>query len=330
MNTEHIDDISKALEVASAFIRGETSLLCPDCGSELSLSWKDPLVNGVFCPHCKKNYPWLYWVPYRKKWIWSHSHTGLVSVHGDDTELEVPHHCTRIHSYAFSNSVVVTLRIPDSVKVIEPYACANAGRLEHVELPVGLQRIEDNTFLGCERLKSVTIPRTVTYIGKNAFAGCTALRKVRLPESLTMIDQEAFRGSGLLEVTLPRASLIGTSAFEDCADLRSADLGLMYIGKRSFANCKELRTVKLYNGLLAIGDEAFRDCSALREFHVPETVYELGKYAFAGIPKLTVQLHQSLEEQVQNYGSFQVSFQNEKFYIFDKTAKLHYCEGGVY
>lgn len=320
-------DMEKALAIASDFVQGNATLFCPDCGTALVLNQKDPWFNGVCCPHCSKTYPWQYWARYQEKWSWDETGTGLIRVHGDDTEPEIPYRCNRIRSYAFSNSIVSTLRIPDSVKVIEPFAFANAGHLRHVELPMGLQRIEEGTFSGCGQLTSVVIPRTVRYIGKNAFAGCTALRRVRLPETLGVIDRGAFRGAGLTDLRLRRVSLIGESAFENCNALHTADLGALQIGKRSFAGCSALRTVKLYNGLYTIDESAFQGCIGLRELWVPETVFEFGKYAFADIPGLVVQLPACLEDHVANFDAFQLNVRNEKLYIFDETARLHYYEG---
>ena len=318
------------MKIALAFLQGETVLRCPDCGTELLLAQKDPWSNGVYCPHCSKTFPWQHWVRHQEIWTWDESGTGLIGVHSEDTELELPHDCTVIRSYAFSNSVVSTLRIPDSVKVIEPYAFFNAGALRHVELPMGLQRIEEGTFMGCEALRSATIPRTVNYIGKHAFAGCSALQRIRLPEGVTMIDQGAFRESGLMNITLQRVSLVGESAFEDCKQLHAADLGALQIGKRSFAGCSALHTVTLHNGLFLIDESAFRNCTALGALRVPETLFEFGRYAFADIPGLEVQLPKQLEDHVTNFHTFQIRSQNEKIHIFDQTAKLHYYEGSVY
>lgn len=329
LKTGCIDDMVKTLEIATAFVNGEGIRWCPECGTELELSHKDPWVNGVFCPCCNRTFSWQHWIHFGEKWTWDEENTGLLSFHGDDVEASIPGHCSKICSYAFSNSSALTVHIPNSVKAIEPYAFCNASNLEQVDLPLGLHRIEEGTFMGCDKLKYVTIPKSVKYIGKNAFAGCVSLRKVFLPESLIMIDAGAFSGSGLVDLILPGVILIGSKAFEACMDLHTVTLKAKHIGVSSFAECKNLRNVKLHEGLMTIGEEAFKNCSSLSYFHVPTSVCEFGNQAFSGITKLTVHIPKALEEHVHNYRAYRVTIGKERNYIFDRSAKLHYYEGSV-
>lgn len=329
LKSKHIDDMLKTLDIATAFFRGEGIRWCPKCGTELELSQTDPWSNGVFCPCCKSSFPWQHWSHFGEKWIWDASSSGLVSFHGDEEEADIPNCCTKICSYAFSDSSVTVVRVPNSVTVIEPYAFSNTNRLERVTLPYGLQRIEEGTFMGCDKLKYITIPKTVKYIGRNAFSGCTSLRTVLFPDGLAMIDAGAFSGSGLVDLKLSGVTLVGERAFAECPLLHSVALMVKHIGKACFAGCKSLRDAKLSETVMTIGEEAFRDCRSLAYFHIPASVYEFGNHAFAGIPKLVVHIPKSLEEHVQNYRFYQVPFDDEKNYIFDHTATLHYYEGGA-
>lgn len=208
MELGYVMDMMKTLECASGFLAGDGVRWCPDCGTELVLSPKDPWFNGVLCPHCEKTFLWQHWAHFGEKWRWSDGGTYLVSLHGDEAYVEVPHHCTRICSYAFSNSNANTVRLPESVTVIEPFAFSNNDHLKKVELPTGLQRIEEGTFLGCDKLTHVHIPGTVKYIGKNAFSGCTSLRRVNIPEGVLVIDEGAFAGSGLNEIVSPGTKVV--------------------------------------------------------------------------------------------------------------------------
>ena len=328
LKTGYIDDMVKTLDIATAFVKGEGIRWCPKCGTELELSQKDPWSNGVCCPCCSSSFPWQHWVHFGEDWIWDESNTGLVNFRGNDTEIEIPNHCTQIRSYAFSNSNIGVVRIPSSVRTIEPYAFSNANNLERVTLPCGLQRIEEGTFMGCDKLKYITIPKTVKYIGKNAFSGCTSLRTVFFPDNLTMIDAGAFSGAGVVELKLSGVTILGEQAFAECLSLYSLSFKAKYISRACFAGCKGLRNAKLYEGVMTIGEEAFKDCCALSYIHIPASVYEFGNQAFAGIHQLDAHIPKSLDEHIQNYRFYQVTIEDEKNYIFDRSAVLHYYEGG--
>ena len=78
--------------------------------------------------------------------------------------------------------------------------------LKHVELPEGLQQVDDHAFEGWSSLTSVTLPQGLREVREYAFSGCTHLTTVTLPEGLQTIGAEAFSGcTGLTSVILPRA-----------------------------------------------------------------------------------------------------------------------------
>ena len=329
MEMGYVKDMMKTLEIAADFMRGGGVRWCPECGTELGLNPIDPWHNGVQCPACGNTYSWQHWTYLSEKWCWDNGNTGLVSFHGDEVDVEVPHHCTRIYSYAFSNSNAVSVQVPDSVTVIEPFAFCNNSHLKSVVLPDGLQRIEEGTFLGCENLLQVSIPRTVKYIGKNAFSGCTSLKKVTLPESVRMIDTGAFAGSGLHQACLTSAKLIAENAFSGCHNLWSVELNATQIGNRAFANCKHLREVKLAEGVLTIGEQAFMNCLELDHLHIPTNVHQFGNQAFANVPKLSVRIPKLLEEHCLHFCPCHPKYGKERHYLFEKAARIHFYEGGI-
>lgn len=75
---------------------------------------------------------------------------------------------------------MVSVTIPDTVKVIESDAFRECLRLTSVELPEGLESIGDSAFERCASLRSVSIPSTVTNIGYFAFRDCLRLTNVTL------------------------------------------------------------------------------------------------------------------------------------------------------
>ena len=62
--------------------------------------------------------------------------------------------------------------IPQSVKVIEPFAFCLQKRLRNIELHNDIVSIGDAAFMGCEALEHIVIPRSVMVIKSDTFDGC--------------------------------------------------------------------------------------------------------------------------------------------------------------
>ena len=73
-----------------------------------------------------------------------------------------------------SHDIFTAIAIPNSVEVIESYAFFDSG-LANVKLPDGLLRLEDLSF-GETRIKEIEIPYLAT-LGVGVFAGCKELKR---------------------------------------------------------------------------------------------------------------------------------------------------------
>ena len=113
---------------------------------------------------------------------------------------------------------------------------------------------------------------TATSVGKRAFFGYTTLTSVNLP-NVTSVGEYAFSGSGLVNVTLPNATILGSglkgNAFTECASLISVDLPLVTsIANYTFRKCYKLESVNVPVAT-TIGDYAFESCDKLKSVNVP-------------------------------------------------------------
>ena len=99
---------------------------------------------------------------------------------------------THINEDAFSNEVITSVVIPDSVTFIGDYAFYDCSRLTSVVIPDSVTTIGDSAFNFCSNLASVVIPNSITTIGERAFYGCSSLTSVVIPDSVTTIGDEAF------------------------------------------------------------------------------------------------------------------------------------------
>lgn len=169
-------------------------------------------------------------------------------------------------------SKLITVSLPNSVKVIESGALYNCTKLKSVVLPEKLLSIEgdwnwdDGVFAYCSSLTDVKF-KACNYIGGYAFASCNALNHITLPSDLKAIDQYAFAScSNLHSVDFPpMLERIGSYAFENCA-LDSISLpGLTSINEYAFQNCSNLKEVKVPSTLVSVGDKAFEGCTQLND-----------------------------------------------------------------
>ena len=157
--------------------------------------------------------------------------------------------------------------------------------------------IGDDAFNNCDKLTTVTLPEGVISIGKNAFYKCDGLTEFTIPDSVTKIGEWAFYScSSLTSVTIgDSVTEIGDFAFHNCSSLTafygkfaSADNRCLIIdGVLRFFARKGLTEYTIPNSVTEIGDYAFSYCSSLTSITIPDSVTEIGNYAFYDCSSLT-------------------------------------------
>jgi len=153
-----------------------------------------------------------------------------------------------IADYAFSNSSITNVSIPNSVTDMGEGAFGSCFSLMNVIIGQSVTTIGNYAFGDCGRLASVTIGNSVTTIGTYAFGNCFSLTSVTIPDSVTFI------GGGMhdLDDYVPGA----------------------------FAGCASLMSVTIGNSVTNIGDTAFEECSSLTSVTIPNSVTSIGQGAF--------------------------------------------------
>ena len=119
-----------------------------------------------------------------------------------------------IPSYAFANSSVTSITLPDSVTSIGDAAFNNCTKLRSFNAGNSVTEIPDDCFEYCSSLVNLTL-NNVTKIGEGAFYYCTSLVEFISPDSLTTIMN---------------------GAFADCTSLASLKIGknVSYVGSGAF------------------------------------------------------------------------------------------------
>lgn len=81
-----------------------------------------------------------------------------------------------ISPFAFYNSKVENVIIPESINTISEYTFYKANNVKSISLPNKLETIEVGAFYGCENLAEISIPKSVKEVQRSSFAGCFALK----------------------------------------------------------------------------------------------------------------------------------------------------------
>ena len=165
------------------------------------------------------------------------------------------------------------------------------GNKEITELIIeeGITSIGSSAFANCTSLQSISFPLSLTTIGESAFSGCTGLQALNLTEGIIDIEASAFKGdTSLTEVYIP-------------LNIQNATVRYTYntssnIAWGIFDGCKSLSTVNFAEGTEHIHSGMFAG-SGLRAVVLPDTINQIGEYAFANCVSLeTVELSEELTE----------------------------------
>ena len=129
--------------------------------------------------------------------------------------------------------------------------------------------IGERAFSGCTEIRAVTIPSTVRTIEPYAFYGCTGINgSIVIGENIESIGNSAFYGCTGINEVLFRAI--------NCVTMGGS------MSMTAFGNCRNLRSVKIFEGVKNIPDYAFCGMDALTDsVQLPSSLESIGAYAFA-------------------------------------------------
>ena len=234
------------------------------------------------------------------------------------TKVVLPSKLEKIANYAFHNcKALKEIQIPETVTEIGIGAFQYCAGLTELTLPDGLQTIAESAFEGCSGLARLVIPDGVQSVGSNAFHStnaqlCCSMGS-RAAEALSRVGYDFYTETWKLRytfdsdkqvnglraerylgseaaVTLPEGTtLIGGSAFKDCAFITSVTLPekLLSIGNYAFSGCMGLTEIVIPDSVTTIGSYAFSGCTGLTEIVIPDSVTTIGSYALSGCTGLT-------------------------------------------
>ncbi len=222
----------------------------------------------------------------------------------------------------FCGSGLETAELEAGSTRVYPFTFNGCRRLETATLPDTVTSIEVSAFAYCGALTAINLPESVTILGDSVFAYCTSLVSLDLPDSVTSIGAYAFQYSGLASLELP-ASLqtlgyrilsgnTGVTSINIPAALIRADGSAAYAdsepdddGYTSPGNNPQyqygpftgsaVKEAEVESGMLILPDHLFIHALQLESVTLPETLTEIGRWAFYGTPALReIELPESL------------------------------------
>ena len=170
----------------------------------------------------------------------------------------------KIGERAFSKNLnLKNITLPNSITCIDWAAFHDCTKLEHINIPNSITYIGGEAFDDCAKLEHITIPNSVTYIGDAAFYGCTSLDNIVIPGGAKLSAQTT------------------GSTFAECTNLKSVVIenGVTTIVQAIFENCVNLESVTIPNTVTEIYPLAFMGCTKLKSITIPKSVKTIVKTA---------------------------------------------------
>lgn len=207
---------------------------------------------------------------------------SISSFSGELTDILIPstidnYPVTSIEDYAFANSSLSSIIVPDSVKSIGKGAFYLCEKLEKVDFGANIQSLGDYLFYYCSSLKQFTIPDSLSTIPSYFFYACFSLESVSIPDTITQISDYAFYACKKLPtINFPKnLKIIGNYSFYDCASFTSMTFpeSLTTIGDYAFYHCEGLKSFTLSTNLSSFGSGVLLGCTSLSKIQVEKNNY---------------------------------------------------------
>ena len=214
--------------------------------------------------------------------------TLIYFFHDGEDYFEIPYGVERIGDYAFSESEIKHVVIPETVIEIGNEAFSRCSNLEEIHIPQSVEKIGSAAFFECEHLHKVNLPQKLEIIEPQVFEHCRNLGYINIPNTVKIIGAKAFGSTNIKSSTLPqKLEIFGYDPFVGC-DLQYLDsLSDKFVVKdmaiytdngKTFVNYygKE-RRFEIPIGVDRIADYALSFAYSIQELSFPITIKQIGK-----------------------------------------------------
>lgn len=190
-------------------------------------------------------------------------------------EIKIPEGVKTLPTACLYDNIRMTrLSLPQSIEVIDTFACGELGTLEFISLPKGLKRIKKCGFAYTSNMRdpqNIIIPDSLIELGEDAFLDVVIINLV-FPEDcrLKEISASAFENSMAENVVFSNGiEKIGNNAFENnhFTELFLPEK-LEELDNKAFIASRKLKKVVFDKNIKSIGVSAFAENDVLSEVYV--------------------------------------------------------------
>ena len=228
------------------------------------------------------------------------------------------------------NNNLTSIVIPDRIKSIGLCAFALCENLADITIGSGVEEIGYNAFgytayesdeanwdggvlyigdclisVNNEISGEYEIKNGTRLISHSAFEYCKSLTGVAIPDSVQVICDDAFADSGLTNATIPKGvTKMGEGVFYGCelTEINVDAENTVYMSENGIVLSRDKTELVCYpknkadtsyvipDGVRKIGRNTFTECSNLTDVTIPDSVTEIGDYAFyfCGITSIVI------------------------------------------
>lgn len=159
-----------------------------------------------------------------------------------------------------------SLRFPDSITNIKPYA-----------------------FFGAEGLTRLVMNDSIDQVGAYAFNGCTDIKAITLKGKLKKVGDYAFAKTGIQFLTVTDSTATyGKGVFANCPNLTNVTFkgAMKKTGIDMFAECKNLKYLEFNDNIDDLAKGIFRNTGII-DLKLPLYLHKIGENAFADCQDLS-------------------------------------------
>lgn len=232
--------------------------------------------------------------------------------------VQLPSTLNSIWGYAFAESSITSIDIPDAVIGIGVSAFNGCKRLSSVKFPASLNFIDQNAFYGTH-LSHLEFPSGLKTLNSGCFMNCPNLKEVELPEGIAKLNGQVFDSGVIIHFNpksnfyiddqflildkqnttvsqyigsnsdvsirfLSSISTINTNAFKGNNNIKSfifpPDSALSTINIGAFSGCSSATFENLPTKISFIGNSAFLDCIRLKSLVFTSSLKNLSSNSF--------------------------------------------------
>lgn len=180
------------------------------------------------------------------------------------------------------NTALTSVTIGDNVKTVEESAFSGCTELTAVTFGNDVTDIGIEAFFDCQKLSNIVFGNSVANVGESAFYGCSAIVELDFPTSIKSIEYRAFYGCP----NLNKVNIKDIAKWCEI-DVSSSEGYPVYIAKGLYVNGQKLTELVIPDTVTEIGDYAFMGCEEVTSLTLSKNLKTIGESAFYGLKSLT-------------------------------------------